>query len=172
MGWPPEHDFIWIEVGGRLFVSGPNIMLGYLREGGFGRIEAPHDGWYDTGDIVEVDDDGFITIVGRAKRFAKVGGEMVSLTQVEGRAAELWPDVRHAVVSLPDPRRGEQIVLLTEQMDGERAEIQRHMQSKGDAEIAIPRALVKLEEVPLLGTGKVDYVTATTLAGAALPGGD
>ena len=161
-----------IELGGRLFVSGPNVMLGYLREGGFGRIDAPRDGWYDTGDIVEVDDDGFITIAGRAKRFAKIGGEMVSLTQVEDRAVELWPDVRSAAVSLPDPRRGERIVLLTERMDGERSDIQRHMQAKGDAEIAIPRTLVKLAEMPLLGTGKVNYVAATTLAGAAPPGAD
>ncbi len=157
-----------IEIGSRLFVQGPNVMLGYLREGGFGRIEAPGEGWYDTGDIVEVDTDGFITIAGRAKRFAKIGGEMISLTQVEGRAAELWPDARHAAISLPDPRRGEQIILLTEQAAGERAEIQRHMQERGDAEIAIPRTVLPVDEVPLLGTGKIDYVTATSLATAAL----
>ncbi len=157
-----------IEVGSRLFVSGPNVMLGYLREGGFGRIEAPHEGWYDTGDIVEIDSDGFITIVGRVKRFAKIGGEMVSLTQVEQRAAELWPETRHAAVALPDPRRGEQIILLTEQLDAERADIQAHMQGMGDAEITIPRAVVKLAELPLHGSGKVDYVTSETLAGAAL----
>ncbi len=93
---------------------------------------------------------------------------MVSLTQVEQRAAELWPETRHAAVALPDPRRGEQIILLTEQLDAERADIQAHMQGKGDAEITIPRAVVKLAELPLHGSGKVDYVTIETLAGAAL----
>ena len=81
-----------VEEGGRLFVRGPNVMLGYLRADNPGVLEPPPDGWHDSGDIVTIDDQGFIAIKGRAKRFAKVGGEMVSLAAVEMLAAELWPD--------------------------------------------------------------------------------
>src|SRR5215469_3614559 len=100
-----------IESGGRLFVRGPNVMTGYLRDG---EIERPAGGWYDTGDIVTVGADGFISIVGRAKRFAKIGGEMISLAIAERIAETAVPEIRHAVVALPDPRRGEKLVLVTE----------------------------------------------------------
>ncbi|OYX02024.1 MAG: 2-acylglycerophosphoethanolamine acyltransferase, partial [Caulobacter vibrioides] len=86
-----------IPEGGRLFVRGPNIMAGYLREDG--GIDAPEGGWHDTGDVVSMTDDQWITIKGRVKRFAKIGGEMVSLTAAEDLAAAVWPDGRHAVIS-------------------------------------------------------------------------
>ena len=76
--------------GGRLFVSGPNIMSGYLSAGG--ELERPPDGWHDTGDVVEISDDGWVTILGRVKRFAKIGGEMISLTAAEDLATALWPN--------------------------------------------------------------------------------
>ena len=91
-----------IEEGGSLFVKGPNIMLGYLRADNPGVIEAPPEGWYDTGDIVKVDDQGFVTILGRAKRFAKIAGEMVSLPPVETKLQAAFPDDQHAVVAVPD----------------------------------------------------------------------
>ena len=86
--------------GGRLILKGPNLMLGYLRAETPGRLEPPEAGVYDTGDIVSVDARGFVTILGRLKRFAKVGGEMVSLAAVESAIAALWPDRRHAVIAL------------------------------------------------------------------------
>ncbi|MDG1858232.1 MAG: AMP-binding protein, partial [Emcibacteraceae bacterium] len=100
------EDVPGIEIGGRLIVKGPNVMKGYLRAENPGVLEKPKDGWYDTGDIVEIDDEGYITIAGRAKRFAKIAGEMVSLTAVEGIVSALWPEDGHAVVALPDPKKG------------------------------------------------------------------
>ncbi len=95
-----------IAEGGRLYVRGPNIMLGYLLGDEPGVPHSPEDGWYDTGDIVSTGDDGFVSIVGRAKRFAKIGGEMVSLTAAEGMVVSLWPNDQHAVVTASDPRKG------------------------------------------------------------------
>jgi acyl-[acyl-carrier-protein]-phospholipid O-acyltransferase/long-chain-fatty-acid--[acyl-carrier-protein] ligase len=99
-----------IEKGGKLIVRGPNVMKGYLRAENPGVLEVPKDGWYDTGDIVEIDDEGYVKISGRAKRFAKIAGEMVSLTAVEGILNKLWPDDDHVVVSMPDDKKGEQLI--------------------------------------------------------------
>jgi acyl-[acyl-carrier-protein]-phospholipid O-acyltransferase/long-chain-fatty-acid--[acyl-carrier-protein] ligase len=139
-------------------------MLGYLRAERPGELEPPPDNWYDTGDIVAIDDEGFITIKGRAKRFAKIAGEMVSLTAVEGLVASLWPEAGHAVVSIADARKGEQLVLVTETQDAERGALQAHIQERGGSELTIPRTIVIVERLPLLGTGKIDYVTVQALA--------
>src|SRR6202451_2307213 len=111
-----------VEMGGRLFVRGPNVMLGYLRAENPGVLEPPEDGWHDTGDIVAIDGDGFITIKGRAKRFAKIGGEMISLSAVEGLAAELWPEALVGCTAIPDPRKGERLVLVTNKQDASRSQ--------------------------------------------------
>ena len=104
--------------GGRLFVHGPNVMLGYLARRSVRACSSrPPDGWYDTGDIVEIDAEGFVTIKGRAKRFAKVAGEMVPLGAVEDLVARVWPSAMHAVVAVPDAKRGEQLVLVTDNKD-------------------------------------------------------
>src|SRR5262249_58962680 len=92
-----------VEDGGRLLVRGPNVMLGYLRADQPGVLEPPLEGWHDTGDIVTIDDDGFVAIKGRAKRFAKIGGEMVSLAAVEAMAGDPSPDVPSAGVGPPAP---------------------------------------------------------------------
>jgi acyl-[acyl-carrier-protein]-phospholipid O-acyltransferase/long-chain-fatty-acid--[acyl-carrier-protein] ligase len=153
-----------IEAGGRLVVSGPNIMAGYLKADRPGELQPPEGGWYDTGDIVTLDDDGFVTIQGRVKRFAKVGGEMVSLAAVEAWVARLWPAEAHAVTTLPDPKKGEQLVLVTARPDPRREELIAFARREGIAEISIPRVLVQVPEVPVLGTGKVDYVKVRALA--------
>ncbi|NKB58516.1 MAG: acyl-[ACP]--phospholipid O-acyltransferase [Alphaproteobacteria bacterium] len=147
-----------IEEGGKLIVSGPNVMLGYLRAENPGVLEATENNRYDTGDIVTIDGEGFITIQGRAKRFAKIAGEMVSLTAVEALAAAVWPNHMHAAMSIPDARKGEQIVLLTENPDAVRAELSNHAQSNGMSELAVPRTVQTVAAIPVLGTGKVDYV--------------
>lgn len=154
-----------IETGGRLNVRGPNVMLGYLRTTAPGVLERLDDGWYDTGDIATVDGEGFVTLIGRAKRFAKIAGEMVSMPQAEALALALWPDAAHVVVAAPDPRKGERLVLLTTQRDATAAALLSHARSSGVAELMVPREVRVVPSVPLLGTGKVDYTTATKLAG-------
>lgn len=153
-----------LEEGGRLFVKGPNIMAGYLSADEPGVIKPPEDGWYDTGDVVSLDDQGYMSIRGRVKRFAKIGGEMVSLTVVENCAGAIWPGVLHAAVNLPDDRKGEQIVLVTESTEVDRARLRTWMQSHGVPELAVPRKIVVVDAVPVLGTGKTDFHGVTTLA--------
>lgn len=143
--------------GGRFHIRGPNVMMGYLRASNPGVIEQLRDGWHDTGDIVDIDEEGFIRILGRVKRFAKIGGEMVSLAVVENCAAAVWPDHMHAAVTLPDPKKGEQVVLLSEAPDAARTPILEWAQSQGVPEISVPRRVFKVGHIPVLGTGKVDY---------------
>jgi acyl-[acyl-carrier-protein]-phospholipid O-acyltransferase/long-chain-fatty-acid--[acyl-carrier-protein] ligase len=150
-----------IEHGGRLVVRGPNVMAGYLRGGD---IEGPEGGWYDTGDIVTVDAEGFAAIVGRIKRFAKLGGEMVSLAAAERIAETAVPETRHAVVALPDPRRGEKLILVTEAKGFDRSRLIEAAHRLGLPEIAVPRDVIEIERLPLLGTGKTDYGVVLRLA--------
>src|SRR5215216_613527 len=132
----------------------------------------PHDGGAaHTGDIVTIDAAGFITIKGRAKRFAKIAGEMVSLSVVEAMAAALWPQAMSVAVSLPDQRKGERIVLLTTQKDAERATMQRQAKASGVSELAVPASICVVDKVPLLGSGKTDYVAATALGKELAPQG-
>jgi acyl-[acyl-carrier-protein]-phospholipid O-acyltransferase/long-chain-fatty-acid--[acyl-carrier-protein] ligase len=151
-----------IERGGRLYVRGPNIMAGYLDESG--RLEAPEGGWHDTGDVVEFDADGWISILGRVKRFAKIGGEMVSLTAAESLAAGAWPDARHAVISMPDPKKGERLVLVTDRLDASVDRLVAHAHTVGAPELAVPRKIVRVPEIPVLGSGKTDYVAIQRMA--------
>ena len=146
-----------IDRGGRLAVRGPNVMLGYLRAGRGRAIEPPQDGWHDTGDIGDVDDEAYLTIIGRAKRFAKVAGEMISLALSERIAEAAIPDTRQAVVALPDPRRGQTLVLVTEARGVDRARLLAAAQSLGLPELAVPREVIEIDRLPLLGTGKPDY---------------
>ena len=147
-----------IDEGGRLYLRGPNVMKGYLSPDDPDEIEPLKDGWHDTGDIVAIDDEGYVCILGRVKRFAKIGGEMVSLTAVEGLASAVWPDARHAVVSVPDSRKGEKLVLVTDRKDADVARLAEWARSHGAPELAVPKKIMRVGEVPVLGTGKTDYV--------------
>lgn len=159
-----------ISEGARLEVAGPNVMLGHLKLDKPGVLQPPPGGWHDTGDIVYIDDDGYLTIVGRARRFAKVGGEMVSLTAVEVQAAALWPDSRHAAVALPDARKGERIILVTDAKRARRDVILAHVQVNGGSELSVPRAVVSVKAVPVLGSGKTNYPAVEKLAAEAEAG--
>ena len=153
-----------IEEGGRLFVRGPNIMTGYLFADEPGKLHPPLDGWHDTGDIVSIDEEGFIAIRGRQKRFAKIGGEMVSLAVVENCASALWPDNMHAAVAIRDGRKGEQIVLLSDTEEANRTELVGWAKNHGVPELAIPKRVYHVDTIPLLGTGKTDYGNVQRLA--------
>jgi len=153
------EDVPGITEGGRLSIRGPNIMAGYLKADAPGQLQPLPEGWHDTGDIVTIDTAGYVTIRGRAKRFAKIGGEMVSLPAVEGYAAKLWPGAEHAVVTRPDARKGEQLVMFTTQADAMASAFQAWARSNGVTELAIPRDIRVVEALPVLGTGKLDYVT-------------
>ena len=148
---------------GMLHVSGPNLMSGYLRVERPGVIEPPASqagtGWYETGDVVELDDDGFVRIVGRVKRFAKVAGEMVSLEVVERIAAAAAPAAQHAASTQPDAAKGEALVLFTSDRGLTRERLVAAAKQQGVAELAVPRKIVAIAALPLLGTGKIDYVT-------------
>ena len=149
---------------GELFLRGPNIMLGYIKPDAPGKIVPPPGGWHDTGDVVSIDEDGFIAIRGRLKRFAKIGGETVSLAVVENVAAALWPDNAHAAVAVPDGRKGEQIVLLTDAKEARREELIVWARNHGVPELSVPRRVVIVDSIPLLATGKTDYVTVQKMA--------
>jgi acyl-[acyl-carrier-protein]-phospholipid O-acyltransferase/long-chain-fatty-acid--[acyl-carrier-protein] ligase len=147
-----------VDDGGRLYVRGPNVMLGYLKVDNPGVLEPPQEGWHDTGDIVAIDEQGFVTIKGRARRFAKVGGEMISLAAVEGLAAELWPNAPSAVCAVPDLRKGERLILLTEQKNATRSEFHSFAKAKHASDLMIPADVWVVEQLPMLGSGKVDTV--------------
>ena len=149
---------------GRLKIKGPNVMLGYMLAAAPGVIVPPPDGWHDTGDVASIDEDGFLAIRGRLKRFAKIGGEMVSLVVVENCAAALWPDNAHAAVALPDARKGEQIVLVTDATEAARPRLLAWAQHHGVSELAVPRRVVIVPAIPVLGSGKIDYVTVQKMA--------
>jgi acyl-[acyl-carrier-protein]-phospholipid O-acyltransferase/long-chain-fatty-acid--[acyl-carrier-protein] ligase len=160
-----------IASGGMLHVRGPNVMSGYYRFEAPGVLQPPvseaGDGWYETGDVVTVDEDGFVSIVGRVKRFAKIAGEMVSLEVVEKLAVQASPAAMHGAMALPDGARGEALLLFSTDAALTRDALAGAARTLGIPEIAVPRTIRHIDALPLLGTGKTDYVALKRLAEAA-----
>ncbi|MEO1701621.1 MAG: AMP-binding protein [Pseudomonadota bacterium] len=152
-----------IDDGGRLWVRGPNVMLGYMKADRPGVLQPIGDGWHDSGDIVHIDKNGYMAIRGRAKRFAKIAGEMVSLGAVEMLVKAHWPEADHAAVSVPDRRKGERIILATTTPAPDKKSLVEFSKKKGMTELMVPQDYLKLDEIPVLGSGKTDYVTTKRL---------
>ena len=142
--------------GGSLMVSGPNVMMGYILPENPGVIAPLTDGWHNTQDIVEIDKEGYITIKGRQKRFAKIAGEMVSLAAVEEVAANLWPGRIQVVVSRPDEKKGEKLVLITEEEWVDLPNLWAALKENGFPEIFYPREFKQIKGIPLTPMGKID----------------
>ncbi|GMA64598.1 AMP-binding protein [Alicyclobacillus fastidiosus] len=157
-----------IETGGKLLIQGPNVMAGFLTHGkGYRRQE----GWYDTGDVVTVDDDGFVTIIGRLKRFAKIAGEMVSLNLIEQLAARCYGSTDFAAVNVHDSRRGEKVILITTNRDVSLTSLAEFIDRQGYSRLHIPSRMCWVPEFPLLGSGKTDYVALKQQIEAKLSSG-
>ncbi|HJK87696.1 MAG TPA: acyl-[ACP]--phospholipid O-acyltransferase [Candidatus Megaira endosymbiont of Hartmannula sinica] len=151
-----------IENGGKLLVKGPNIMLGYITNQSHGRIIHTYDeefgnGWYDTGDIVTVDEEKYVTIIGRVKRFAKIAGEMVSLAAIEEIINDHYVDNKSAIISIADNKKGQQLVLFTTNKDLSRKNIIEIIKEKKLPELYVPKHVFYIKEIPLLASGKVDF---------------
>lgn len=150
---------------GRLFVRGPNIMMGYLiNQGTSPRLLPPEKGWHDTGDIVEVDSFGFVTILGRAKRFAKIAGEMISLNAIENHALSINNKYLHTATCLNHPKKGDTIVLLTECQDLVKNDFIKYYQSNKISMLLLPKVIFYIKTIPKTATGKIDYRAVTQLA--------
>ncbi len=168
-----EHRLVPVEgipEGGELHVRGPNLMLGYLRHTRPGVLEPPSsevgEGWYDTGDVVEIDADGFVRITARLRRFVKVAGEMVSLEIAERIAKAASSKLPSAATSRERPGRGEEIVLFTQDPALNKQHLVAAARETGLPELAVARRVVHVDKLPLLGTGKCDYVKLKSMAGA------
>lgn len=166
-----EHKLVkvdGIEDGGVLFVKGDNVMSGYFRAANGGVLEKTTselgDGWYNTGDVVTIDKDGFLRIVGRMKRFAKIAGEMVSLESAERLAVIASPLHLHAVVAIADESRGEALVLFSTDETLSKDMLQASAKESKTTELAVAKKIVFIPALPLLGTGKIDYLTLTKMA--------
>lgn len=153
-----------IKEGKELWIKGPNIMKGYMRYDNPLMLDPPAEGWYDTGDIVDIDEEGYIFIKGRCKRFAKIGGEMVSLLAVEQVIDKRWPGFILGAVSVPDARKGEQVILITTCKDVNKEEMISAFKEAGVTELGLPSKIIVTDTPPLLGTGKFDYVSAKVMA--------
>jgi acyl-[acyl-carrier-protein]-phospholipid O-acyltransferase/long-chain-fatty-acid--[acyl-carrier-protein] ligase len=167
---PDTHQDVPAGERGMLLVSGPNVMHSYLdkpRE----TAAAIRDGWYVTGDICTIDEDGFITIVGRESRFAKIAGEIVPHVMVEEAISEIVGfdeagGSKVAVVSVPDERRGERLVVVHTAIDVPPDVIRARLQQAGLPNLYLPSvdSFVEVQELPLIGTGKLDLRAINALA--------
>ncbi len=154
---------------GLLLVKGPNVMLGYLNQPER-TAEVMRDGWYVTGDIASMDEDGFIFITDRLSRFSKIGGEMVPHLKVEEAINEILGDSCSAVTAVPDETKGERLVAFYTRQDVAPESLWEGLCRTELPKIWIPKRdnLVPIETIPTLGTGKVDLRRLREMAGASV----
>ena len=156
-----------IEDGGVLHVRGPNLMKSYLHDLVEERSSLD-DGWYDTGDIVTVDADGYLVIKGRKKRFTKIAGEMISLGFIEDEIAKLSPECHHAAIAIEIPDEGKPLLrLYTSDPALTTASVRAHFSAERIPNTWLPREIVYMAELPVLRTGKVDYQTLQKMTSAS-----
>ena len=174
-----EHRIVpvaGIDHGGVLHVRSPNMMTGYLLPDRAGELQPPvselGEGWHSMGDVVQIDAQGFVTVVGRLKRFAKVAGEMVALELVERVARAGSPEHQHAATVASAADRGEIIVLFTTDRTLDRLKLHQAARALGVQELAVPRVIVHVPELPVLGNGKTDYVKLADMASAVRESSD
>lgn len=148
-----------VKDGGKLLIKADNVMLGYILPEKPQTLQKAAE-WYDTGDIVKIDEDGFVYIQGRVKRFAKIGGEMVPLSALENVLDELYAEAKQGVIAVSDEKKGEKIVLVTNNINANLPDIRRYFKNQGLSELWIPKEIVYMKNPPLLGSGKFDYLSA------------
>ncbi|MDP7377409.1 MAG: AMP-binding protein, partial [Pirellulaceae bacterium] len=157
---------------GMLWVSGPNVMKGYFNRQDL-TDDVIQDGWYKTGDVAMVDDDGFIHITGRVSRFSKIGGEMIPHVKIEDTLNEILKDqveddgtYKLVVTAVPDTKKGERLIVLHVELPLNAEVLRKGLQDAGLPPIYIPSmdSFYKIEEIPLLGTGKMDLKGMQNLA--------
>ncbi len=149
--------------GGLLFLKGKNIMLGYQVEKDTNKKDF-HNGWYNTGDVAFVDNEGYLFILGRLKRFAKIAGEMISLAQVENFPKKLWPENYSAVCNVKDVNKGETLILLTDNKKADLIKLMKLMKEEGQSSLYFPKKIKIIDEFPILGSGKIDFKKLQELA--------
>ncbi len=144
------------EEGGLLFLKGKNIMLGYQLDDSQ-KLSGVIDGWYNTGDVAKIDDEGYLFILGRLKRFAKIAGEMISLAQVEDIPKKEWPDNRSVVCAIKDSAKGEALILITDNKMAKLETIIDIMKNSGFSSLYYPKKIKIIDEFPILGSGKINF---------------
>jgi acyl-[acyl-carrier-protein]-phospholipid O-acyltransferase/long-chain-fatty-acid--[acyl-carrier-protein] ligase len=156
---PETHQPVPQGQTGLLLVRGPNVMQGYLNRPEK-TAEVLRDGWYNTGDIAAVDEDGFIRITDRLSRFSKIAGEMVPHIKVEDKLHELAAatDQIFAVTAVPDDKKGERLVVLHTLPDDKLRDCLAQLSKSDLPPLWKPRSdqFVRVEALPYLGTGKLD----------------
>jgi acyl-[acyl-carrier-protein]-phospholipid O-acyltransferase/long-chain-fatty-acid--[acyl-carrier-protein] ligase len=147
-----------IEEGGKLLLRGDNVFKGYIKIDRPCEVIPPEGGWYDTGDIASIDKDGYVKIIGRAKRFVKISGEMISMMMVENEVNKVWPDNVNAIVTEKDEKKGEKLIIVTNKEGATIHEIVDFFHKNELPEISIPKRIIYMKDIPLLGTGKINYI--------------
>lgn len=165
--WQPLKG---VTEGKRLLIRGDNIMQGYMLPEHPLVLVPPSEGWYDTGDIATQDEAGFVRLLGRARRFAKIGGEMVSLAAVEQAIEAIYPTAIMGVLVIPDDYKGEQLVLMINESTASLSDIRHAFKKRGLSELWMPKHLIYQKQLPLSGSGKLDYMKATHVISELMTG--